>query len=91
MIEDFGTGSFRLHHTALEQGGGLRIDHTAKLGLWVHRVAKADGPCLFGDERDQVIGDTVLNKDPLHGSAALAGIAGGAGNGDGGGLFKIFA
>ena len=65
------------------------VNHGAKVGLGVHRVAKLQAFGAFQREGHEAISDAFLNQDAFDGGAALARVLGGPGHGQIGGFGEV--
>jgi len=89
MIEDFRALCRSVVDPVLERLGGLGVDNAAELRVRIHRIAEANGLGLFQHQRHEPVGHRFLHQDTLDRRAALSGIAGGTGHGNGRRLVQI--
>ena len=89
VVEDFGALGLGVMDAGLEGLGGFRMDHGAEIGGGVHRVAEAEAFGAFQHQRHEAVGDAFHAEDAFDGGAALAGILGGAGDGEIGGAGEV--
>ncbi len=89
IVEHLGALLGGLVDAVLEGPRGLLMHHGAEVGRGVHRVAELDGLGLGQHLLDEPVGHALLHEDALHRRAALAGIAGGAGDGEFGRLVEV--
>ena len=72
------SGGARLAHPLLDALGIGFVDHRPAHGGRVERRLRLDGPCLFDDLRDELVGDRPVNVETLHLDAHLPRVAEGA-------------